>query len=810
MRAAQAAAAGATVGWRARADEISMLCKEQREPQEESADDAVTPEDVFRHKKKQEILCGEGPRREAQAEAKFAQVFKKLELKDVPRVQRPRAGGGGPRGGDRVSDDDDDEPAPHTTDPHANRSQRLKAAMGQRTARRSRETEKPFEIVIPLGNDRIKTRDIHKDKALRSEYAARYLERLGVSPTPANLALIWKEIPLEDCRIQQVFHPGLSKHEKRNYIVIRPNQKHRRHRGGGPGGLHDPQHIPFETLPDTLLEPAEDEARSRRRPDVQTVGSAEQDEDQRGARLRPFTEYKESFLYPFNLKARYGSGAGGKEARQRQERRGQRRGLPPPPKAGPSGGTASDTSDADSSSSEESASAAIARLGSDRAMTEQRLRLQDRMIALAKSQAGPEEEQPAKSDTVAEGDRSDPQTPEAEPELREQEDTASQRLRLELERKAAEGDLSALEAHPDMDQADCIPLHDAAHRIRPSLQRPAAPAHQQHDGAMSAAAKAAAVEQGKENDAIRKEIGEGPPRVGDGQIRELFSKFVAEFPFRRFWGARGVERPQSGRPDSGEDGPAKRLDEELRQRCGKELTQGLCINFEIMLLNFLYWTFLAPLSSAQAARREALNPDAAFADVYQQMLTLLSKRTARKHFAVDLPLTLLAVRVVTEAVFSNCYPKWAGSTDGVTSLRRIDSLITQLLDPMGYLSHVSVVESSPQALRVLHRKRAPQRMPLTFTSPMIRFVVGEARSKEAKALLAGSSRDGGNELFSLLTPTIRAKLLNIIATYKMKVRPRSAGASRVPSPAVVIGGREAASPAPPAPPPGLPTGRTGK
>eukprot|EP00756_Hemistasia_phaeocysticola_P054761 Hpha_TRINITY_DN30670_c0_g1::TRINITY_DN30670_c0_g1_i1::g.18292::m.18292 len=315
MRAAQAAAsAGGALGWRERADEISKLCKEQREPQEDG-DGALSHEDVFRHKKKQEILMGEGPRREAQAESRFAQVFKKLELKEVPRVQRPRAGAGGPRGaqGDRGSDDEDDDGGGqgrggHGETGYRGRKQRSTVQRGRRGmgSTRHREQEKPMEIVIPLGNDRIKTRDIHKDKALRSEYAARYLERLGVSPTPANLALIWKEIPLEDCKIQQVFHPGLSKHEKKNYIVIRPNQRGRNRQDGA---LHDPQHIPFETLPDTLLPPPEDETRPRGRlpegPASPTDQRLQEDEEQRGVRLRTFAEYKEAFLYPFNLRPRY-------------------------------------------------------------------------------------------------------------------------------------------------------------------------------------------------------------------------------------------------------------------------------------------------------------------------------------------------------------------------------------------------------------------------------------------------------------------------------------------------------------------------
>eukprot|EP01062_Namystynia_karyoxenos_P052053 TRINITY_DN4130_c2_g1_i1.p1 TRINITY_DN4130_c2_g1~~TRINITY_DN4130_c2_g1_i1.p1 ORF type:complete len:929 (+),score=239.98 TRINITY_DN4130_c2_g1_i1:104-2890(+) len=823
------AGSGAAVAgsWRARADEISKLCREQREPQHDQ-EDSLTPEDVLRHKKKQEILTGEGPRREAQGDGRGSQVFKQLELKAVPRVSKPKSGASAARGGDGASEDDDEEGGTAEQGPHISR--KLRAAMAQRTARRARDTEKPVEIVIPLGNDRIKTRDILKDKALRSEYAARYLERLGVSPTPANLALIWKEIPLEDCRIQQVFHPGLSKHEKKNYIVIRPNQKNKR-KGAGSGTLHDPQHIPFETLPDSLLGPPEDEgqpagrAHSPGEPAAQHGGERQiDDDDHRGSRVRHFSEYKDSFLYPFNLRARYGTaqaaaaaaaaGAEGAAAATKPGgRRGQRRGQQQE-------GGDGEHDDGDSSGSEESASALLARLGSDRALTEQRLKLQDRLLAMVRKQQeeysgsasppaaapGPAGGTPAPSEPAAGGGSTaggagaEGDSDEDEGEDQEQEETASQKLRAELERRAADGDLAALENHPDMDQADCVPLsgapmpvhgHHHHHHHHHQHQRPAAPPTP-HDTAAAAAARAAAAEHSKEQDAIRKEVAEGPPKLGDAQVRDLFARFISDFPFRRFWGAR--EARSAGRGIGGDDGglgstatqPPRRMDDELRTRCSRHLTQAVCVGFERILVNFLYWTFLAPLSSEHAARREALNPDAAFAEVYQRMLALLGARSSRSHYAVDLPIMLLGVRVVTEAIFTNCYPKWAAAAEGKYTLRRIDELITQLLDPMGYLSHISVVESSPQALRVLHRKRMPQRMPLAFTSPMIRFVVGEARSKEAKALLAGSSREQTHELFAMLTPTIRAKLLNIIAAYKMKVRPRSSasatgGRSREPS-----------------------------
>ncbi|KAJ9459207.1 hypothetical protein DIPPA_31787 [Diplonema papillatum] len=104
----------------------------------------------------------------------------------------------------------------------------------------------------------------------------------------------------------------------------------------------------------------------------------------------------------------------------------------------------------------------------------------------------------------------------------------------------------------------------------------------------------------------------------------------------------------------------------------------------------------------------------------------------------------------------------------------MNALLTQLLDPVGFGSHISAVESTPQALRVMHGKRKQSRMPLSYTSPLIRYVVGDPRSRETKAILTrsrGSSLGGpSSRVFSLLTPPVRSKLLLIIAQHRRALR----------------------------------------
>ena len=107
------------------------------------------------------------------------QYFRRLKLKDVASIERPSLLPEDKSKKDRLEeifDAEDTEPAAHS---HEEKGRKPK-----------HRNEEPFEVVIPLGNDRMKSSDIRK--SLKAEYAARYLEKLGASPTPANLNLIWK------------------------------------------------------------------------------------------------------------------------------------------------------------------------------------------------------------------------------------------------------------------------------------------------------------------------------------------------------------------------------------------------------------------------------------------------------------------------------------------------------------------------------------------------------------------------------------------------------------------------------------------
>lgn len=65
-----------------------------------------------------------------------------------------------------------------------------------------REDEKTV-FSIPLSNDAKKLPNSQYKIMLKNEYAAKYLESIGVRPTPANMALVHKLMPIDHCKITQ-------------------------------------------------------------------------------------------------------------------------------------------------------------------------------------------------------------------------------------------------------------------------------------------------------------------------------------------------------------------------------------------------------------------------------------------------------------------------------------------------------------------------------------------------------------------------------------------------------------------------------
>jgi hypothetical protein len=255
---------------------------------------------------------------------------------------------------------------------------------------------------------------------------------------------------------------------------------------------------------------------------------------------------------------------------------------------------------------------------------------------------------------------------------------------------------------------------------------------------------------------IRKELSQPWISVEGSEIRNLQLQFVRDFPFFRFEG---------------------RLSEAQLLDIKSKLIADDVTDIIAHAMKFVFAAYIAPLSSDvggddDGATVDAGDRDRFFMTLVRQVLRFLHRHQHSSTSMEEMPLFLLETRVVISAVLCHKLPTFTKCQQGKETLRRIDGCLRALLDPFGLQSHVVVVESTPQAQKVLRSKRLPQRMSTLSTSPLIQFIIGDdMRSTEAKRLArsntSAESREGLEELKTHLTPSVRAELLQILTSEKL-------------------------------------------
>ena len=90
----------------------------------------------------------------------------------------------------------------------------------------------------------------------------------------------------------------------------------------------------------------------------------------------------------------------------------------------------------------------------------------------------------------------------------------------------------------------------------------------------------------------------------------------------------------------------------------------------------------------------------------QQYFTALRRRmmSKRRLLMIVLPALLLSVRMSIEALFRHAYKKWWTTVDGRETLKAMDAMIEQMLDPNQYHSHIAPLESSTEAIKIAARQ----------------------------------------------------------------------------------------------------------
>lgn len=237
------------------------------------------------------------------------------------------------------------------------------------------------------------------------------------------------------------------------------------------------------------------------------------------------------------------------------------------------------------------------------------------------------------------------------------------------------------------------------------------------------------------------------------EVRSLQVQFVKDFPFYRFAG---------------------RLSDPEVLDVKSTLLGDDIADLLISVMNFAHHVYVAPQAAENGRRLDSLSKDAEFILVCRKAIRLINARQRSPLAADALPVCILQLRVLVDALFTARYPILRRLPEGSELQQRMDALVRAMLDPYGLQSHIVVLESTPQAQRVLRTKRLPQRMSAAATTPLVQFIIGDgAKSTEAKRMTRSAQIHpavalGLRELRQHLSPSVRAELLRVVTEERIQ------------------------------------------
>eukprot|EP00817_Percolomonadidae_sp_ATCC50343_P002590 CAMPEP_0117424226 /NCGR_PEP_ID=MMETSP0758-20121206/4689_1 /TAXON_ID=63605 /ORGANISM="Percolomonas cosmopolitus, Strain AE-1 (ATCC 50343)" /LENGTH=459 /DNA_ID=CAMNT_0005207881 /DNA_START=354 /DNA_END=1729 /DNA_ORIENTATION=- len=224
---------------------------------------------------------------------------------------------------------------------------------------------------------------------------------------------------------------------------------------------------------------------------------------------------------------------------------------------------------------------------------------------------------------------------------------------------------------------------------------------------------------------------EKPPFISFSEVQALQTNFAKNFPFTMYR-------------------------RKLTTRTLKSIQVALCedrlTRFIMSYGTFCYWTFLSEYASekskASYSEEEEYKLELQFLKLYEDILNLLGENKQQKvHQVIQLPITLLSIRITLESIYSISYPNFWHSQFGMLLKRRLDILTTFLFDPQYYMSHIAPLEAASEA-RTFHKKKLVQSQRHRtsnigkrlsnrshLVSPLVKVILQDAKSLETRRLL---------------------------------------------------------------------------
>lgn len=242
---------------------------------------------------------------------------------------------------------------------------------------------------------------------------------------------------------------------------------------------------------------------------------------------------------------------------------------------------------------------------------------------------------------------------------------------------------------------------------------------------------------------------EKPPYIENSEIRSMQEQFTRNFPFR-MW--------------------KKKVPDITIQNLRKVLSSPTLTHFLKNFAIFSYWLFLGEFGLSSLKNKSI---DDQFLNIYEEVLTILNfNKMQQSRQVIELPIIILCIRVCIESIFQTCYSNFWSSVFGKNLMKRLEILITFLLDPQSYFSNLALIQSSVEERKlskILNKKskigKENTQGKQNFISPIVRFIIKEPSSQYAKKMFSNEYENENQQLVisQLMNHDhVRARLLSII------------------------------------------------
>eukprot|EP00002_Diphylleia_rotans_P002365 TRINITY_DN11504_c0_g1_i2.p1 TRINITY_DN11504_c0_g1~~TRINITY_DN11504_c0_g1_i2.p1 ORF type:complete len:643 (+),score=127.95 TRINITY_DN11504_c0_g1_i2:663-2591(+) len=198
---------------------------------------------------------------------------------------------------------------------------------------------------------------------------------------------------------------------------------------------------------------------------------------------------------------------------------------------------------------------------------------------------------------------------------------------------------------------------------------------------------------------------------------------------------------------------------------------------------YLYWTYLGEkVHTIRQQRGVEGNTSVIDINKYQrqyflaihQNVSKVENRIEKKtgQMMLYMPLIFLMIRVSIEAIFRRNFPKWIKLQHGKALLQMMDETVVNIIDPDKYMLHISLIESTSEAIRISSK---PQRhhesilQKFYATSPLVRCLFPSYETRPIHIPQYARKSEGGEWLPSFSGDEKEKKLLYQLARQRIRL-----------------------------------------